>query len=52
MDIDNVTDSLFACAVGDEFIERVRKGLRVGFALTGEAIRRPAAAIKKEEADQ
>ncbi len=52
VDIDNVTDSLFACAVGDEFIERVRKGLRVGFALTGEAIRRPAAAIKKEEADQ
>ena len=52
VDIDNVTDSLFACAESDEFIERVRKGLRAGFALAGEAIRRPAAAIKEEKADQ
>ena len=44
VDIDNVTDALFAFAVGDEFIERVRKGLRAGFALTDEASRRPAAA--------
>ena len=49
VDIDNVTDCLFACAVSDEFIERVRKGLRAGFALAGEAIRRPAAATSEEE---
>ena len=42
VDIDNVTDALFAFAVGDEFIDRVRKGLRAGFALTDEATRRPA----------
>lgn len=52
VDIDNVADCLFACAESDEFIERVRKGLRAGFALPGEATRRPAAAIKKERADQ
>lgn len=46
VDIDNVTDALFAFAAGDEFIDRVRKGLRAGFALTGEVTRRPAAAAK------
>ena len=52
VDIDNVADSLFACAESDEFIERVWKGLRAGFALTGEAIHRPAAVIKEQEGDR
>lgn len=36
VDIDSVTDCLFACAASDEFIERVRKGLMLAVPLSEE----------------